>query len=125
MQYENEATRTIMVFNFMSSTWKKGAKIPTHEFGHQIAYCASPEGLVYIAQESQATVYELSQGKWRLLPGIQDPIDLTRGYCIDGMFHVVSVYAKPFNQTYRFNPVTQQWEVLRDLSCCNILHCLF
>ncbi|GLJ35016.1 hypothetical protein SUGI_0704540 [Cryptomeria japonica] len=113
LQYENEATRATMVFDFMSSTWRKGAETPIQEFGHQCACCASPGGgLVYIAQESQVAVYDVAQDKWELLPGIQDPIDLVRGYYIDGMFHVVSVFAKPFYQTYRFNPVTQQWEVL-------------
>ena len=53
LEYENEPTSSIMVFDFMSHTWRNGAEIHVHEFEHQIAYCASPKGLVYITGECQ------------------------------------------------------------------------
>ena len=57
-------------FIFMSRTWKKGA-VPIHEFGSQIACCASPKGLVYIAGENQeVAVYDVFEDRWEDLPEI-------------------------------------------------------
>ena len=72
---------TIMVFDFMSHTWRNGAEIPINEFGHQITCCASPEGLAYIARENQeATVYDVFEDRWERLPEMQEKICWVRGY---------------------------------------------
>ena len=93
LQYENEPMSTIMVFDSMSHTWRNGVEIPVHESGHQIACCALP--VVYIAGEIQeAAVYDVFENRWERLPEMKEKIGWVRGYYIDGMFHVVSVYAK-------------------------------
>ena len=95
LQYENKPTSTIMVFDFMSHTWIKGAEVHVHEFGHQIACCASPKRLVYIGGENQeAAVYDVFENTWECLPEMKEKIGWVRGYYIDGMFHVVILYAK-------------------------------
>ena len=55
----------------------------------------------------KATVYDVFEDRWEFLPEMQEKIGWVRGYYIDGMFHVVSVYAKQFYKTDRFNPVSQ------------------
>ena len=115
LQYENEPMSAIMVFDFMSHTWRNGAEILVHEFGHQIACCASPEELVYIAGENQeVAVYGVFEDRCEHLPEMQEKIGWARGYYIDWMFDVVSVYVKQFYRTDRFNPVSQHWDVLHD-----------
>ncbi|XP_059064425.1 F-box/kelch-repeat protein At1g15670-like [Cryptomeria japonica] len=114
LQYENQPTGTTMVFDFMSCRWKKGAEIPIDKFGYQLACCASPERLVYIAGRSKkAAVYDVGEDKWELLPEMSHSISWARGYYIDGMFRVVTIYGTLNYLSNPYNPVAKQWEVLQ------------
>ncbi|GLJ34962.1 hypothetical protein SUGI_0703490 [Cryptomeria japonica] len=114
LQYENQPTGTTMVFDFMSCRWKTGAEIPIDKFGYQLACCASPERLVYIAGRSKkAAVYDVGEDKWELLPEMPHSISWARGYYIDGMFHVVTIFGTLNYLSNRCNPVAKQWEVLQ------------
>ncbi|GLJ34963.1 hypothetical protein SUGI_0703510 [Cryptomeria japonica] len=115
LEYENQPTRTTMVFDFMSYRWRKGAEIPIHIFEYQLACCVSPERLVYIVGKSKAaSVYDVGENKWELLPEMPHSIGWARGYYIDGNFYVMSVFGTLNYRTYRFNPAAQQWEVLHE-----------
>ncbi|XP_059064019.1 F-box/kelch-repeat protein At1g55270 [Cryptomeria japonica] len=44
-----ETTNAILVFDFLSCKWRKGADMPTPECPANFGCCASPEGLIYLA----------------------------------------------------------------------------
>ncbi|GLJ35145.1 hypothetical protein SUGI_0707480 [Cryptomeria japonica] len=105
---------TVMVYDFMTFRWRRGADIPIDTIGHRLAHCASPEGLVYVVTSCKAVaVYDVVQDKWDLLPVMPDSVVLPKAFYIDGMFYVVNISKKFSNLTHRFDPMIQRWQVLR------------
>ncbi|GLJ04936.1 hypothetical protein SUGI_0007320 [Cryptomeria japonica] len=70
----SQTTRAILVFDFLSCKWRKGANMPTQQFVVYLACCASLEGLIYIALQSKMTskvaVYNVEIDEWKLLPNM-------------------------------------------------------
>ncbi|GLJ34845.1 hypothetical protein SUGI_0701730 [Cryptomeria japonica] len=99
-----------------------GSEIPTARYGTDFAFCASPEGTIYIAGGftkirpghalREAAVYKVDEDKWELLPEMHQEIDSCRGVFIEGIFYVIG----RDNRTQRFDPTTRVWTTIVNMS---------
>ncbi|GLJ34843.1 hypothetical protein SUGI_0701700 [Cryptomeria japonica] len=116
------STVNIWVYDLSSITWKRVAEIPTARSGTDFAFCASPEGTIYIAGGftkirpghalREAAVYKIDEDKWELLPEMHQEIDSCRGVFIEGIFYVIG----RDNRTQRFDPTTRVWTTIVNMS---------
>ncbi|GLJ35146.1 hypothetical protein SUGI_0707490 [Cryptomeria japonica] len=112
---KSEKRSTVMVYDFMSFRWRRGAEMPIDIVGHRLlALCASPEGLVYVVTScKEAAVYDVLQDKWDRLPEMPDSVVWPIAFNINGMFHVVNISRMFSTLTYRIDPMIQRWQVLQ------------
>ncbi|GLJ34833.1 hypothetical protein SUGI_0701550 [Cryptomeria japonica] len=111
----------IWIYDLLSSTWKRGADIPTPSDRNKYAWCASPDGSIYIAggydtiagrKLRDAAVYKVDEDKWELLPQMYENVGrYCRGFFIEGMFYVLYRY-----RTQRFDPNTRVWTTIANMS---------
>ncbi|GLJ04935.1 hypothetical protein SUGI_0007260 [Cryptomeria japonica] len=118
-----ETTKAILIFDFLSCKWRKGADMPTRECPANFGCCASPEGLIYLAggrqngeitgkATSQAAVYNVETNEWKLLPNMLQNQWLCDCVFIEGMMYVVCLYDEEVQQ---FEPETEVWSVLPNM----------
>ncbi|GLJ34883.1 hypothetical protein SUGI_0702260 [Cryptomeria japonica] len=113
----------IWIYDLLSSTWKQGAEFPNPRAEAGFAFCASPEGSIYMAggnakydddpELRDAAVYKVDEDKWELLPQMPQEIGRCKGFFIEGMFYVIGTSN---NRCQRFDPNTRIWTTLINMS---------
>ncbi|GLJ34863.1 hypothetical protein SUGI_0701920 [Cryptomeria japonica] len=126
LKHNDNFTTKILIYDLLSSTWREGAEMPTDMIA--FAYCASPEGSIYIAGGrrkhfddddddddglSEAAVYKVDEDKWELLPEMRLRMGECKGVFIEGMFYVFGLFRNFGIQ--RFNPNTRGWTTVRNM----------
>ena len=86
IQYNENHTKKILIYDLSSNTWKQGAECPHLTSDFNFACCASREGSIYIAggygnmqNLCEAVVYKVDEDKWEILPTWDGRIGFPRG----------------------------------------------
>ncbi|GLJ34249.1 hypothetical protein SUGI_0688220 [Cryptomeria japonica] len=121
LKHTDVYTAKILIYDLLSCKWKQGAEIPTDRSDNKFAFCASPEGSIYIAggfskygrrrRLREAAIYKVDEDKWELLPEMNQGIDRCMGVFIEGMFYVIGNMC--CNKCERFDPETGEWTTIQ------------
>lgn len=115
-----EAMNSVLIYDFISSTWRRGADMPTvRSF---FASSVSPDGLIYVAggQDDNksalrtAAAYDVKHDKWEVLPPMAQERGRCHGVFLDGKFTVISGYAtesqgRSEKSAEVFDPISGVW----------------
>ncbi|GLJ34842.1 hypothetical protein SUGI_0701690 [Cryptomeria japonica] len=124
LKYYDTFTTKILIYDFVSNTWKQGSDI--HTARSMFACRTSSEGSIYIAgglekhtpshELSEATVYNVDEDKWELLPDSHQKMGICNGVFIEGMLYVISIMG---NRIQRFDPNTREWTAMVNIGFHN------
>ncbi|GLJ35143.1 hypothetical protein SUGI_0707410 [Cryptomeria japonica] len=117
-KYDERAT--VLMFNFLSRTWRRGLNMPFRLWNRGRALSPSPQGLIYIAgcmrdgtnpHVVQFYVYNVEQNGWDFLPPINP--DWVQNFCVaefvDDMFYLLPSHART---AHIYDPHSRLWRTI-------------
>ncbi|KAG8379904.1 hypothetical protein BUALT_Bualt07G0137700 [Buddleja alternifolia] len=120
-----EVMNDVLVYNFVSATWRRGAKMP----GHKRWYfaCASDSNrMVFVAGGhddkrralKSAIAYDVAEDKWMVLPDMARERDEPKGVFHHGKFLVIGGYSAKKHifgtSAESFDVATGQWDPVQE-----------
>ena len=118
---------TVLMFDFLTRTWRRGADMPFNCYFSECAESSSPEGLIYFAgplrEEEfyyinathdvlEAYAFNVEENKWDILPSM-NPHDSYPFFCqgefFDNKFYVVLNHGRSL---YVYDPQRLEWKII-------------